>query len=89
MDVHATELLQVAWWALIAIGGAGVAALIWGGKQVLARLDSIEKMLASEVRTLNAIQHNLDVRLTRVEERCAIVVNNESGYHRRATDTRG
>ena len=89
MDVHASELLQFAWWALITIGGAGVAALVWGGRQVLARLDSIEAMLASEVKTLNAIQHNLDVRLTRVEERCSIVTANNSGHRRRATDQLG
>ena len=47
----------------------------WGGKKVLARLDEIEELLASEVKALRDMAHHMDVRLTRVEERCQIVHN--------------
>jgi hypothetical protein len=61
--------------------------MIWGGKQVLARLDrhehtmeEIRELLTSETSKLREMQHDMDVRLTRVEERCLILGNHGSAH---------
>jgi hypothetical protein len=69
MEQHALDLLHLALWIVIAMGGAGITVLGWGGKKVLTRLDSIEQMLTDEVRTLREYMHGLDVRVTKIEER--------------------
>lgn len=66
------QIVQVLTLAVISIIG-------WGGRKVLQRLDEQDKtmieikdLLASEVRQLREMQHGIDLRLTRVEERCMI-----------------
>lgn len=80
MQSTAIDLLGLLVWMLLALGGAGVATFVWGGKKVLARLDAqdhalgqIKDLLANEVRTLREMQHSIDNRVTRIEERHMLV----------------
>ena len=69
------QILQIAVLGALAIIG-------YFGKKTVDRLDSqdhelagIRDLLASEVKHLREMQHSIDVRVTRVEERCAITLH--------------
>ena len=79
MEAHAIELLHAAIWVIAAIGGIGITVITWGGKKVLERLDEqdhtmiqIREILLDTERRMETMVHTLDLRLTRVEERCEI-----------------
>ena len=57
-------------WAFSTLGVGAVAVAAWGGKKVLARLDSIEQLLASEVKTLRELLHEHEIRLVKIESNC-------------------
>ena len=86
MTEHALELLHLALWLVVCLGGAGLGLVSWGGKQVLQRLDiqdktmvEIKDLLTSEIAGLREIMHELDVRVVRVEERCAVFTTHKLG----------
>ena len=81
MDAYQRDLLQFAIWLVGILGSLGLATVVWGIKAGLARMDSqdnqleeIRKLLASELKMLREDHHSLDVRVTRIEERCEVVL---------------
>lgn len=92
MVEHSVDLLAAAWWLIVVIGGVLISLLIYGGKLVLGRLDrhdaafeAIKQLLASEVKALREMQHDMDVRLTKIETACSYMHPN-GDQHRRTTD---
>lgn len=71
MQQHAQELLTLMIWAFSTLGGLAVAIAVWGGKKVLLRLEAIEELLASEVKTLRELLHEHEIRLVRIESHCS------------------
>ena len=81
MEAYQRDLLQFFIWLVGILGTLGLATVIWGIKAGLARMDSqdnqleeIRKLLASELKLLREDHHALDVRVTRIEERCDVVM---------------
>lgn len=84
MEAHALDLFHAASWAVVVVGGALIAVCLWIFKQFNVRMTTQDKtlkeirdLLASETRLLREAQHELEVRVTRIEERC--VIRNHSG----------
>lgn len=67
---HSADLLTLMIWAFSTLGGLAVAIAVWGGKKVLLRLESIENLLASEVKTLREMLHEHEIRLVKIESHC-------------------
>lgn len=67
---HAADLLTLMTWAFSTLGGLVVAVGVWGGKKVLVRLESIEMLLVSEVKTLREMLHEHEIRLVKIESHC-------------------
>jgi hypothetical protein len=81
VDAYQRDLLQFAIWLVGILGSLGLATVIWGIKAGLARMDNqdtqleeIRKLLQSELTLLREDHHALDVRVTRIEERCDVVM---------------
>ena len=81
MDSYQRDLLQFALWAIGVFGALGLGVVTWGIKAGLRRMDrqddqleEIRKLLASELKLLREDHHALDVRVTRIEERCDVVM---------------
>ena len=70
MEGHAKDLLTLMIWAFSTLGAGAVAVAIWGGKKVLSRLDSIEQLLANEVKVLRELLHEHEIRLVKIESNC-------------------
>ena len=70
MEAHAKDLLTLMIWAFSTLGAGAVAIAMWGGKKVLYRLESIENLLASEVKTLREMLHEHEIRLVKIESHC-------------------
>lgn len=70
MEAHAKDLLTLMVWAFSTLGAGAVAIAIWGGKKVLIRLESIEQLLANEVKSLRELLHEHEIRLVRIESNC-------------------
>ena len=70
---------SLAAWLIVAIGAALIGLLLYGGKQVLARLGAQDKelaairlLLANEFRQLREMQHQIDLRVTKIEAGCTL-----------------
>ena len=89
MEQNAVELLRLAIWIIVALGGAMISIIVWGGRMVLARLAAqeaallsikdddlaaIKTLLASEITEIKEMLHKMDLRITRIEERSAITL---------------
>ena len=65
-----------------------VAVIVTGGafavRKFILRLDTIEKLLASEIKTLRELHHDMDVRVARLEEHRRL-----DNYGRRWDDQNG
>lgn len=92
MNALAPDLLPLAAWMLVVIGGAFVSILAYGGKLLLNRLDTqdetlaaIRDLLASEVKTLREMHHDIDLRVTKIETACSYM-HGPLDQHRRTTD---
>lgn len=70
MITHAADLLQLFIWAFSTVGASLVAVIAWGGLKILARLEAIEQLLASETKALREALFELDKRVSVIEERC-------------------
>jgi len=70
VEAHAKDLLTLMIWAFSTLGAGAVAVAIWGGKKVLFRLEAIENLLASEVKTLRELLHEHEIRLVKIESNC-------------------
>ena len=70
MEQHARDLLTLMIWAFSTLGAGAVAVAIWGGKKVLFRLEAIETLLTSEVKTLRELLHEHEIRLVKIESNC-------------------
>lgn len=78
---HATDLLQLFIWAFSTVGAALVAVIVWGGLKILARLEAIESLLASETKSLRDALFALDRRVSIIEERCRMEHHSERRRH--------
>lgn len=74
MEQLVVSFPALAAWLIVAIGGMLLGIVAYGGKQLLKRLDlqdraleSIRGLLASEVQQLREMQHDMDVRVVRLE----------------------
>lgn len=70
MEAHAKDLLTLMILAFSTLGCGAVAVAVWGGKKVLFRLEAIENLLASEVKTLRELLHEHEIRLVKIESNC-------------------
>lgn len=70
MEAHAKDLLTLMIWAFSTLGAGAVAVAVWGGKKVLIRLDSIEQLLANEVKGIREMLHEHEIRIVRIESNC-------------------
>lgn len=70
METHAKDLLVLMIWAFSTLGAGAVGLAVWGGKKILARLEGIETLLASEVKTLRELLHEHEIRLVKIESNC-------------------
>ena len=88
MESHARDLLTLMIWAFSTLGAGAIAFAIWGGKKVLYRLEAIENLLASEVKTLRELLHEHEIRLVKIESSCMHYHGAMSGHppQRRHTD---
>ena len=82
MDAYQRDLLTFTIWFIGILGALGLATVTWGIKAGLERMDNqdvaleeIRKLLASELKLLREDHHALDVRVTRIEERCDVVLS--------------
>lgn len=75
MAEHAVDLLQLLLWAFSTVGAALVSVIAWGGLKILARLEAIEMLLASETKALRKALFELDKRVSLIEERCRMEHN--------------
>lgn len=92
MQSLAPDLLPIAVWMIVAIGGALLGLLSYGGRLMLGRLDktdasleAIRELLASEIQKLRELHHDVDKRLIRIETACNYMHSPEN-QHRRVTD---
>ncbi len=86
MEAHAKDLLTLMIWAFSTLGGLMVALAMWGGKKVLARLEAIENILASETKKLGEILHQHEIRIVKIESHCQHFHNVASAPGRRFDD---
>ena len=59
---------SLAAWIIVGLVGAIAAGGGWAIKKFIERLDSIEALLSSEIKTLRELHHDMDVRVARLEE---------------------
>jgi len=81
MEAYQRDLLTFALWFIGILGALGLGTVTWGIKAGLTRMDNqdaqlakIRELLASELKLLREDHHALDVRVTRIEERCDVVM---------------
>lgn len=79
MGEYQSDLVRGLLWLTGALGGVGLATIAWGIKAALARMDrqdnqlaDIKDLLQSELAEIRSMHHELDVRVTRIEERCIV-----------------
>jgi hypothetical protein len=94
MEQLVTHFPSLAAWLIVIIGAALLGLVGFGGREMIKRLDSqdtaldqIRQLLASEVHKLREMQHCIDIRLARVEER--MHNGGDVKYGRRADDHLG
>jgi Tfp pilus assembly protein PilO len=54
-------------WLIVTLVGAIVLGGGWAVKKFIGRLDAIESLLSSEIKTLREMQHATDVRVATLE----------------------
>lgn len=55
-------------WLIVFLVVVIVAGGGWAVKKFIQRLDAIESLLSSEIKTLREMSHDMDVRVARLEE---------------------
>lgn len=80
MEAHSLELLHAALWLIGIIGAALVGIVMWLARSLFTRLDrhedtmfGIRSLLQSEIKALREMQHDIEVRVTRLETACDIM----------------
>jgi hypothetical protein len=63
------DIVAVLTWGFITVGGALVAVSVWVGLGIFRRLDRLEALFAAETQQLRSMQHDINVRVTKIEER--------------------
>jgi hypothetical protein len=100
MDHQAIQSIVVAFptlaaYLIVLMFAGGIGTMLWGGRKILGRLDeqdktmgSIRDLLASEIAKLREMNHEIELRVIVIEERCRISHNVEDGtfVHRRRDD---
>ena len=67
---NASDILSLLLWAFSTVGASLVAVVVWGALKIIARLEAIENLLASETKALREALFALDKRVSVIEERC-------------------
>ena len=81
MIEHSRDLVTLLLWLTGVLGSLGLATVVWGIKAALGRMDQqdnkleeIRALLQSELGELRDLHHSLDVRVTKIESTCAVVM---------------
>lgn len=82
MEAYQSDLVRGLLWLTGVLGSLGLATAVWGIKAALGRMDAqddkleeIRKLLQSELAELRDMHHSLDVRVTKIESTCAVVMS--------------
>lgn len=81
MQEHATEIIAVLTWMIVAGGGVFLAIVGWIGKQLHNQLIGIGKQLIKTNETLGAIEKDLRKDLSFLDRRVTILETNCSRKH--------
>lgn len=86
MEAYQSDLVRGLLWLTGVLGSLGLATVVWGIKAALGRMDQqdhkleeIRELLQSELSEIRSMHHALDVRVTKIESTCAVVMG--SGNH--------
>jgi len=72
LDQHTQDVIAVMTWTISTLGGLLFLLAAWGGRKVLDRLDSIERLLAAENGKLRELIHEIDKRVLKIEGHCEL-----------------
>lgn len=85
MDAYQSDLIRGLLWITGVLGSLGLATVAWGIKAAIGRMDEqdekleeIRNLLQSELAEIRSMHHALDVRVTKIESTCAVVMANHN-----------
>ena len=85
MDAYHVDLTKGLLWLTGFFGSMIMGIAVWGIKSALARMDeqdakleAIRELLQSELTEIRSMHHALDVRVTKIESTCAVVMGNHN-----------